>query len=359
MSSDPPPPPELPPQDAPSASAAPGPTPEPGTPGRPPWYRRRAVRLAALGTALLVAGCTAAGWAAYQRLERNIRTDDATARALDRHAGDRPGQLVAGAQNILVMGTDREPGADSERSDTVLLLHISADRRRAAVVGVPRDLMVSVPSCEQPGGGLSRAQYAQFNWAFQFGGPACTIRAFEQLTGVRVDHHLLVDFDGFRKVVDALGGVEVDLPVSEYHEEEQIYLPAGRQVLRGDAALAYFRARHGVGDGSDTARMARDRDFLQALSDQVRSRGVLSDPFRLYPLLDTVSATLTADSGLASVPRLYSLADALRSVPDGATAFLTVPRKPYPQDPDRDVPAEPAASRLFSELREDRPVTAG
>ncbi|MFD0527453.1 hypothetical protein ACFQ1I_09755 [Kitasatospora arboriphila] len=95
MSSDPPPPPELPPQDAPSASAAPGPTPEPGTPGRPPWYRRRAVRLAALGTALLVAGCTAAGWAAYQRLERNIRTDDATARALDRHAGDRPGQLVA------------------------------------------------------------------------------------------------------------------------------------------------------------------------------------------------------------------------------------------------------------------------
>ncbi|MFG2824435.1 LCP family protein [Kitasatospora sp. NPDC048365] len=323
-----------------------------------PRSRRRVLRFLALAAVLLLATASALGWWTYRHLDRNIRTDRATEEALAAQAGERP-RASGAAQNILIMGSDFRPELGSARSDTVLVLHLSADGRSARVVSVPRDLMVSIPSCPTAGGGTSRAQFAQFNWAFDLGGPACTIRTFERLTDIRVDHYLVVGFEGFARIINAVGGVEVDLPTAERDPNVGLDLSAGHHLLQGADALAYVRAREYVGDGSDTNRMTRQQHFLGLLSTKLRSSGVLFNPARLYPVLDAATSSITADSDLASLGKLYDLVERLRAVPEGGLEFGTVPRQPYPQDPDRDVLAQPAASELFTALREDRASPAG
>jgi len=320
--------------------------------------RRRVLRVLTLTAVAALAATTAAGWWAYRHLDGNIRTDTATERALASQNGERPAATGGGAENILIMGSDYRPELGSSRSDTVMLLHLSADGSRAQVVSVPRDLMVAVPSCPQPGGGTSRAQYSQFNWSFDLGGAACTIRTFENLTNIRVDHHLVLGFEGFTRIIDSLGGVEVDLSKPERDPNVGLDLPAGHQLLHGTEALAYVRAREYVGDGSDINRISRQQQFLDLLATKVRSNGVLFNPARLFPILDAATSSVTADSGLDSLSKLYDLVERLRAVPEGSLQFLTTPFGPYPPDPERVAVAEPAASNLFAALREDRPYSA-
>lgn len=337
-------------------------TAEPRRP-RPRRGRRvlRAVALGALGLTLLTAG---AGYLAYRSLDAGITSDDGTARELDLRGGERPVPPPGDARTVLVIGSDDPsslPGAVGgigARSDTVFLLHLSGDRQRATAVSVPRDLLVEIPECTGPDGGTVPAARAQFNWAYSFGGPACTIRTVEALTGVRVDHHVDIDFAGFRDLVDAVGGVEVHLTEDVRDEHTELDLTAGRQVLDGDAALAYVRGRQGIGDGSDTARIERQHQFLGLLLDELRSSGVLLNPARLYPVLRTATASLTVDPALASLSRLHDLVGELRDLPEGGLRFVTVPRTADPADPDRDVLVQPDADALFAQLREDVPVTA-
>lgn len=326
--------------------------------------RRRVLRGLAVTTALVVVGSAGAAWFAYRNLDDNIRTDSNTARMLGDYESERPEDLATEATNILLIGSDDRSGANSRyggesgtrRSDTTILLHLSADRRNATAVSIPRDLMAQIPSCRKEDGSETRAQFAQFNWAFQFGGPACAIRTVEKMTGVRIDHHLIVDFTGFKKMVDAVGGVEVCLPEPARDEDAKLDLPAGRQTVRGEDALAYVRARHSFGDGSDTQRMSRQQQFLASLVKQVKSSGVLLNPAKLYPLLDAATSSLTADAGLDSLGELYGLARGLEKTPDDGIGFLTVPREQYVNDRNRDQLVQPAAEELFTALREDRPV---
>jgi hypothetical protein len=136
----------------------------------------------------------------------------------------------------------------------------------------------------------------------------------------------------------------------------ELDLAAGCQVLRGDDALAYVRARKGIGDGSDTGRIARQQEFLALLVRKMHSGGVLLNPTRLYPVLSTATSALTVDAGLSSLTRLYDLIREIREVPAEAIGFVTVPRESSPSDGDRDVLVQPAAGELFRQLREDRPV---
>ncbi|MGP4109423.1 LCP family protein [Streptomyces sp. 4N509B] len=297
----------------------------------------------------------------YQKLDNNIRTDHATAESLERHAGARPVTGGAGGRTIMVIGSDRGSTPDSARSDTVLLLHLSADGRRAEVVGVPRDLIVDIPACEGWDGEPSEATptRAQFNWAYQYGGAACTIRAFENFSGVRVDHHLVVGFEDFARAVDALGGVEVVLEEDEYDPNVGHELSAGRHLLDGEEALAYVRARVYVGDGSDLNRMARQQDFLRLLYETAREQDLATSPTRLYPVLDALTSAITADPGLDSLGSLYQLVRDIRAVPRDGLSFHTVPTRPHPELPDRLAFDQPAADRLFAALREDRRLPAG
>jgi LCP family protein required for cell wall assembly len=195
-----------------------------------------------------------------------------------------------------------------------------------------------------------------FNQAFQLGGSACTIRTVEKLTEVRVDHHVVVDFHGFKEMVDAVDGVEVCLREPIDDRAAKLRLPAGRVTLNGEQALGYVRARKTLGDGSDTERMERQQRFLGALVNEVRSNDVLLNPVKLYPVLDAATSSLTTDPDLASLRGLYELVRGLRDIPMKQVQFLTVPRESYAYDANRDQLVEPEADRLFERLRTDSPV---
>ncbi len=326
--------------------------------------RRRWLRWTALGASVAVLAAAGVVWTLYNKLDGNIRTDVEAVNQLRRFESERPEPVVREAENILLIGSDdrggknRKYGRDSgtQRSDTTILLHLSADRSSATGVSIPRDLMVDVPECERPDGTLTRARFAQFNWAFQFGGAACTIRTVENLTGIRVDHHIVVDFAGFTKLVDAVGGVEVCLAEPVDDPDAQLALDAGLQTLDGEEALGYVRTRKGIGDGSDTQRMARQQEFLSLLLRKVHDEGILTDPTRLYSVLDAVTSSLTADPGLDSLAELYDLATSVRDIPTDRVRFMTAPRQPYTYDPNRDELVQPDAERLFTALLNDEPV---
>ncbi|MBH1935486.1 LCP family protein [Streptomyces sp. AV19] len=328
--------------------------------------RRRWLRGIALALAVLALAAGVTTWVLYERLDGNITTDTRTAEELARYERERPSALVAGAQNILIIGSDTRGGtgnggygADSgtQRSDTTILLHVAADRGSATAVSMPRDLMARIPKCRRPDGTFTNERFAQFNWAYEFAGAACTIRTLENITRVRVDHHVIVDFAGFKRLVDAVEGVEVCLrrPVDDH--EARLRLPAGRQILHGEEALGFVRSRYGIGDGSDTERMGRQQEFLGALFQEMHSDGVLLNPTRLYPVLDAATKSLTTDAGLDSLRKMYDLVRTVRGIPTDRVQFLTVPRHPYPYNADRDELVQPDADQLFELLRLDRPVS--
>ncbi|MET9570411.1 LCP family protein [Streptomyces virginiae] len=348
------------------SAGIPGGTDAAGGERRPPRNRRRRLlRWIGLGLTLLVLAGAATGWWLYSKFDGNITEDTSAAAELERYERERPAHLATGAQNILLIGSDSRSGKGNagygqdrgtQRSDTTILLHLPKDRRSATAVSIPRDLMTQIPACTQPDGSRSVSRFAQFNWAFQWGGAACTIRTVEAFTGIRIDHHMVIDFGGFKKMVDAIGGVEVCLKQPVNDAEAKVRLAAGRQTLHGEKALGFVRARHSLGNGSDTERMERQQQFLGALVKKVQSNGVLLNPARLYPLLDAATSSLTTDRGLASLRDLYELVRGVRNIPTEQIKFLTVPRRPYAADPNRDELVEPDAAQLFRQLREDAPV---
>ncbi|MEW2550009.1 LCP family protein [Streptomyces sp. NPDC047002] len=340
-----------------------------GGPGGAPRPRRRRpwLRWVAVGVGVAVLATAGTGWWFYEKLDGNITTDTEAASQLQTYAKERPAPVALDALNILLIGSDSRSGkgngayghdeGGTARSDTTILLHLAADRQSATAVSIPRDLMVHIPSCGKPGGTTTRAQFAQFNWAFEFGGTACTTRTVEQLTGVRIDHEMVIDFSGFKDMVDAVGGVQVCLAEPVHDTDAHLDLPAGRQTVKGEQALGFVRARHGIGDGSDTQRIQRQQGFLGALFTKLQSDGVLLNPARLYPVLDAATKAITTDPGLSSLRDLYNLAHSMRNVPTDKVQFLTVPQRPYTPDPNRDELVQPAAGTLFKQLRDDAAVT--
>jgi LCP family protein required for cell wall assembly len=216
--------------------------------------------------------------------------------------------------------------------------------------------MVDIPGCRRTDGTRSEPVFAMFNHAFQVGGSACTIRTVEKLTDIRVDHHVVVDFSGFKEMVDAVDGVQVCLKEPVDDKAAKLKLPAGKVTLDGEQALGYVRARKSLGDGSDTERMERQQLFLGALVNKAQSNNVLLNPVKLYPVLDAATSSLTTDPELASLRGLYQLVRGLRGIPTERVQFLTVPRKSYVYDANRDQLVEPEAEKLFARLRADQPV---
>ncbi|WP_255950349.1 LCP family protein [Streptomyces odontomachi] len=327
--------------------------------------RQRRRRGMALGAAALVLGTGVSGWAAYQKLNGNITADTAAEAELKRYERERPTALVRGAQNILLIGSDSRAGPNNRkyghsngtaRSDTTILLHLAAHRRWATAVSIPRDLMVSMPACRRPDGRTTGPAFAMFNHAYEAGGTACTIRTVEKLTNIRIDHHVVIDFQGFKNMVNAVHGVRICLREPIRDSDAHLMLRAGPQTLGGEQALGYVRARKSLGNGSDTDRMDRQQRFLGALAAKVQSNGVLLNPGRLYPLLDAATSSLTTDPGLASLRGLYNLVRGVRKIPTGNIQFLTVPIRPYPGNANRDQLVAGAAGKLFRRLRTDTPV---
>jgi len=337
--------------------------------------RRRVVVICATSLSVLAVAGTVGLSALYNRLNDNIRT-------VDIHADGAPGAGDAlhpqsstpqsstpsgdrASMNVLLIGSDDRDGSNAHygdansgaRSDTTMLLHVAADRKSAMVASIPRDTMVQTPACVESDGTESRPQFGMFNAAFSIGGPACTVKTVEAFSGLTVDHVLVVDFTGFKKIVDAIGGVPVHLDQAVNDPESHLNLPAGTTVVNGEQALAFVRARHNLGDGSDIGRMNRQQEFLNSALDTLAANGTLDDPAKLYKVLDAATKALTTDSALGSLPALADFAWDLKQVPRQQITYLTVPWQWYQPDPNR-VQLAPMAQELFTAMRQDTPVPA-
>ena len=338
-----------------------------------------ALFLAFLAVVLFIASLTAF---AYMHLQGNISQADIS--DLLGEDSEGPSDPEEGHDyNILVMGSDsragesnidgglEDLGENSMRSDTTMLVHISADRSHIEVVSIPRDTLVTIPSCTVRKSKNSKATFrteqsrnTQFNWAFSQGGQtgdvpsaaACTIKTTERLTGVTINGYIVVNFAAFQNIINALGGVPM------YFEEELTDSMAGLHVLEGcrlldgKQGLALARARYEVGkDGSDTARIGRQQELVGAIIREVFSMNLLTDSTKLYKVLDAGTQSLATSKGLGDLTTLVGLLYSLRSIDMNNVHFITMPFKPAPQDPNRVVPTKDA-KLLWKAIKRDKPA---
>jgi LCP family protein required for cell wall assembly len=337
-------------------------------PTGPPTHRRRRVwRVVVAGVVLLLVAVGGGAYAVMRHLDGNIGERDITPDL----GADRPPVIKkSGVKhqplNIVVIGSDtrqgkgnRIGGESAGLSDTTILFHLSADRRRAYGVSIPRDSMVQRPECRRRDGGTAPAELSQFNDAYAIGGAGCTVKTIEQLTGIQTQHYLVVDFHGFKQMVDALGGVKVCIPEPVDDPGSDIHFKAGTYDISGAQALSYVRERHAVGDGSDIGRIKRQQAFIGSMSKKVISAGTLANPVKLVRFLNAATRSVQTDPGLAHVTKLVGLARQFENIGLDKIAFLTVPNEAYPPDPNRLQWQQPQARKLFHRLNEDLPLTSG
>ncbi|QYJ02828.1 LCP family protein [Nocardioides panacisoli] len=284
-----------------------------------------------IGASLLTLAIATAGTvvAVYNHLNGNLDVVEVSGQLTD-----RPPKGPEGPLNVLVMGSDSREGANNidglkgggARSDTTILLHLSADRERAYGISIPRDTLVDRPTCYgEDGEEIPGEEQTIWNAAFSLGGPACTIQQFEQVSGVRVDNYAVVDFTGFKGMVDALGGVEVCIPEDIEDPSANIFLEAGTRSIKGDEALAYVRVRKGVsgGDGSDPQRIKRQQAFMAATMNKAISGGMLSRPDKMVSFLSAATDSLQTDA--ENISKLAALGAEFQGVGLGNIRFVTTP----------------------------------
>ncbi|TNY35580.1 LCP family protein [Thermomonospora catenispora] len=291
----------------------------------------------------------------YRKLNGNIARESI-------NYGPRPEKLN-NALNILLLGSDTRSGAnarygrsmvnDPPRSDTMILLHLSPGGQQAIGISFPRDLLVPIPECKSRDGRVVPASSsAMINESFTRGGAPCTVKTIEQLTKIKIDHFLQVDFTGFKNITKAIGGVEICLPKAVNDPQANLRLPKGRHVVQGETALAYVRARKSLGDGSDLDRIKRQQQFMGSMAKKALSAGVLSNPAKLNALLNATTKSLTADEDL-DIGAMTKIARGMQGLTAGKLRFVTVPWMYHPLDPNRVALRQPDANEFFTAIRTD------
>lgn len=285
---------------------------------------------------------TAMGWTATALLDAQLR--EVSALDPDSEAvTDREGQL--GDENFLIVGSDTRAGAQpgdgvgttatvaGARADTIMVAHLPADRSRIVVVSIPRDVQVDRPRCEvwnprtgdytgdlDPG-----AETSKINAAYAVGGPRCLTRVVQQLSGLNINHFLAIDFQGFKDMVEAVGGVRVcvEQPLRD-RELGTVLAEEGYTTISGDTALDFVRARKVVGDPTaGYGRITRQQRFLSALARKMLSAEVLLSPGTLRSVARAIVSNTAADN--VDVSMLLRFAKSLQGLDPAAVTFVTVP----------------------------------
>ena len=354
-----------------SASAAAVP---PGKTAGAPWHRRHKKLLiwSSASLALLVVAVTGTGYVALKHFNTNLEQDN-----ISGLLGSQPVDTHPQAENIMVLGSDSRDGLSkaygsglvTDQSDTLMIIHVPADRKWAEVMSIPRDSYVNIPACEMGDGQLSAPTQFKINEAFAIGnldgnhtslGVACTVKTLEQDTGIYINHFIVVNFTGFENMVAALGGVNECNPTAINDPNSDLHLTAGRHLLTPAQALGYVRARYTIGDGSDLERIGRQQAFMSSLISQVKSK--LLNPLAIYRFLDAATKSLTIDSQLGGIEGLYNLGESLRGIPTSKIAFFTIPNFPRsevdPSDTANVLWTQPEDSKIFASFRDDVPASS-
>lgn len=299
------------------------------------------------------------------------------ARSVDSIVTNRPVKPTGGsgdALNILLMGSDVRDGENGDiggvvpgmRSDTTIIMHISADRSRVELLSIPRDTQVDIADCTLFDGTPIEGSTADFNVAFSNGGrqgdpsegAACTINTIESLTGIYIDHYAVIDFAGFANMIDALGGVPMCIPTAIDSKKARLHLEAGPQILDGKTALGFARLRtaeSGGVSGSDLQRITRQQELLNQIAATALSKNLLTDVGDLTHFVRAGAEAMTMDPELADTSYLLGIAYSLSGIDRDAIVFATVPWE-YTEDRNNVLLAA-EAEQTWEQLRTDTPLT--
>jgi LCP family protein required for cell wall assembly len=286
---------------------------------RPRWGRIALVSVVVL--ALLAGIGVLSGYLWFKNVDDDLKRTDPFA-----DVAGRPQKVVDGTLNILLLGTDsRDPDAPVNqagqwRTDTIMMLHVPADHTKAYLISLPRDLWVHVPQSKDGQHGNTNAK---INAAYAWGGAPLMVQTVEGYTGVRMDHVVLIDFAGFVKVTDAVGGVDmnVDQTIKSIHPPYRVF-NKGPNHFNGAEALDYVRQRYQFADG-DFTRQRHQQEFLKALLDKAASVGTLSNLSSFKDFVSSTAAALTVDKDFS----LFDLGWQFRSLRSDNLVFLVSPNK--------------------------------
>ncbi len=298
------------------------------------------------GVMLLVCGGGAVGlWAYVRSVEGGVDRVDAF-QGVPEQA--RPSKPPNNALNLLLLGSDSRAERDdldkdgSARADTIILVHIPADRASAQLISIPRDSWVPIPG----------KKINKINAAYALGGTPLMVQTVEDFTKVRIDHVVLIDFYGFKDVVDALGGIDIDVE----REFKSSHVPfrvfrKGVQHMSGEVALDYSRQRKQFSDG-DFSRIEHQQQVIKAVMEQAASAGLLTDIPRLNAFLRATASSLTVDQGMS----MFDLALELRQLRSDDLKFMTSPSRGTGMEGDQSVVYvdETKAKELYAAVNADR-----
>jgi LCP family protein required for cell wall assembly len=336
------------------------------------WPRKKILIWGASSLALLLVAVAGGGFVILKHFNANLEQDNIIGLL-----GAQPVNLHPQAENIMVLGSDSRQGLSkaygsglvTDQSDTLMIIHIPANRQWAEVMSIPRDSYVNIPACKMGNGQMSAPQQFKINEAFAIGnldgnhtalGVACTVKTIEQDTGIYIDHFIVVNFTGFKNMVAALGGVYECNPTAINDPNSNLHLTAGTHLLTPTQALGYVRARYTLGDGSDLERIGRQQAFMSSLVSRVKSK--LLNPIAIYNFLDATTKSLTIDSQLGGITGLYNLGQSLRGIPSSKIAFFTIPNFPrgdvVPGDTANILWTQPEDNKIFASFRDDVPASS-
>ncbi len=323
------------------------------------------LRWVAVAAVVIVAAGTLTAYLKYRAVYDSITRVTVPSTAL----GDRPPVYSTNSMNILVYGDDSRAGLtpheqyilrtghdQSNNTDTIMLVHISPGRHRVTVMSIPRDTMVPTYQCDS-GPGYTGQQAdpngaVQINALLQIGGPTCLWKTVEQVTGIRIDHFIGIGMLGFVKVVDDLGGVNVCVPFDVNDPVSGLDLNSGEHHINGIQALAFWRTREDIGNGSDLERIQRDQFMSAQVVKGVLDSGLLSNPIRLVNVITDAAASMTTDSGM-TVSDLMQIGESFRNLSSQNVQFVTVPNEPWTQNANRVQLLQPQADQVFAAIARD------
>jgi LCP family protein required for cell wall assembly len=336
----------------------------------PGLIRRRKWRI--LAWTALVMACVVAGAALTTFFQvRKVVSEIHRVPVNVKDLGKRPPVYSTTSLNLLVFGSDSRAGLDHHQqvllhtgdattggnnTDTIMVLHISPGRHLVTAMSIPRDTMVPYYQCDA-GGGYPGQQadpyaYERINSLLAIGGPQCLWKTIEQVTGIHLDHFIEIGLGGFVNVVNDLGGVNVCAPFSVNNPVSGLVLPAGEHHIDGVTALAFWRTREDIGEGSDLQRIQRDQFMSAQVVKGILHGGLLGNPVKLFQVLSDLAPNLTIDSGM-SVTDLLHVGESLHGLASQDVQFVTTPVVPWPADPNTVEFAQPGASAMFAAIAHD------
>ncbi len=326
-------------------------------------YSRRMLLMgwAAIGVAVILVSTTLYAYVKYRIVWDSIKQIDVV------EPGKRPPK-DPNAMNILLIGSDSRSGKNGaiggskgisgQRSDTVMIAHISPGQSKMAVLSFPRDTTVPILKCyPEPGFGGQAAQpgVEQLNSTFAYGGPGCLWHTLEYVTDIHIDDFVELDFTGFISVINALGGVDVCLPYAIHaHYYDHFHLAAGRHLIKGYKALEFWRLRDGFGLGSDLQRIQRDQLLMVALVQKILRSHVLDSISKTLSIIHAITAAhaLTTDTGLTQ-GKIVDIVSGMAGISRKNIQFVEVPTVTYQPNPNWVSLDETQDPGLFSAIIHD------